>query len=465
MIHKHVSTGIIISFILFGVIFQPAVASALSIEEERQLGETFLHSVRQTMDLEDDDFVNEYINDLGQYLTKALQTKSFPFNFYIIKASDLNAFAGPGGHIFIYTGLIEVMTELDELASVICHEIGHVSARHISHQIAQNTKISLATMAGILAGALIGGEAAAPLIIGSTAAGIQKQLSYSRTDERQADQLGFQYMEESGFDPACSITAFKKLYQGQWLGTDAMPAYLLTHPGGPERMSNMETMLAGYDSRSAPKNPNANAERFRALYPLFRTVLQAGYLETRNAKRIFQTELEKDPDSPLAHLGLGLTLQHAGEYGESIKHIKIAYKDMPDSIPVMRYLAEAHQFIGEDKEAIQILERVLLLDEPNKPALFLLATSYMNQESFDEAIRIYEKLISMKPVKDEVYHNLGVAYGRQDRLALAHYHFGIYFTVQKESQTARFHFQKALDMAKDDPIMQTRIKKALQEVP
>jgi len=173
MIHRHFAMAIIACFLLLLCTITSTNAYALSIEEERQLGETFLASVRQNMNLVDDDFANEYINDLGQYLTRPLQTKQFPFRFYIIKASDLNAFAGPGGHIFIYTGLIEAMTELDELASVICHEIAHVSARHISHQIAQNTKISLATMAGILAGALIGGEAAAPIIIGSTAAGIQ----------------------------------------------------------------------------------------------------------------------------------------------------------------------------------------------------------------------------------------------------------------------------------------------------
>ena len=461
MIHRYHKTAIIASFLLFILLSWSAKVYALSVEEERQLGETFLDSVRRNMDLVDDDFANEYINDLGQYLTRSLQTKLFPFHFYIIKASDLNAFAGPGGHIFIYTGLIEAMTEVDELASVICHEIGHVSARHISHQIAQNTKISLATMAGILAGALIGGEAAAPIIIGSTAAGIQKQLSYSRTDERQADQLGFQYMEESGFDPSKALTAFKKLYQGQWLGPDAMPAYLLTHPGGPERMSNIETMLAEY-GRSTSKN--ANAEKFRALYPLFRTVLQAGYLETRDAKRLFQTELEKNPDSTLAHLGLGLALKNAGEYKESIKQIKMAYAGLPESIPVMRYLAEAYQFIGEEIEARKILERALTLDDRNEPSLFLLGASYMNQEEFDKAVRIYEKMAIMTPVRNEVYYNLGVSYGRQNRLTLAHYNFGIYFTALKEAQKAQFHFQKALDLAKDDPIMQTRIKKAMQGI-
>ena len=158
---------IIGAFLIFHTVSWPGYAHALSIEEERELGETFLNSVRQNMDLIEDDFVNQYINDLGTYLTQPLQTKPFPFHFYVIKANDLNAFAGPGGHIFVYTGLIEAMTEIDELVSVMCHEIAHVSARHISHQIAQNTKISLATMAAILAGALIGGDVAAPVTLKS----------------------------------------------------------------------------------------------------------------------------------------------------------------------------------------------------------------------------------------------------------------------------------------------------------
>ena len=86
----------------------------------------------------------------------------------------------------------------------------------------------------------------------------------------------------------------------------------------------------------------------------------------------------------------------------------------------------------------------------------------MNTEEYNQAVRLLEMLTHMKPVKNDIYYNLGVSYGRQNRLILAHYNFGIYFKALREAQKAKFHFQKALDLSKNDPIIQTRIKKAMQ---
>ena len=240
-------------------------ALALSIEEEKTMGQEFLAQIKNYFEMLDDDNANQFINDLGHYLTMPLETKNFPYNFYIIKDNTLNAFASPGGHIFIYSGLIDTLDSIDELASVICHEIGHVSARHISDRIEQNKLISIATIAGILAGVLIGGKAAGALATSSVAAGLQAQLHFSREDEYQADQLGFKYMKSAGLDPKGMITVLKKIERGDWFGTNKRPAYLLTHPAGPERMANLDSMLSNY----VVEYTNKEADRFRALFPFF----------------------------------------------------------------------------------------------------------------------------------------------------------------------------------------------------
>ena len=129
----------------------------------------------------DDDFAHRYINSLGQYLIRPLETKPFPFRFYNVKHKALNAFAGPGGHIYVFSGLVEAVDSLDELVAVLCHEIGHVSARHIASRFEQNKKIGMATMVGVLAGVVAGvagGGAGAGFGVaaGSMAAGQQAQL-------------------------------------------------------------------------------------------------------------------------------------------------------------------------------------------------------------------------------------------------------------------------------------------------
>ncbi|MDB9822411.1 M48 family metalloprotease [Deltaproteobacteria bacterium] len=439
----------------------PNSAFAMSIEQEEKLGKELLESVRQQVELVDDAFAEGYINALGNYLIKPLESKPFTFNFYIIKDNQMNAFAGPGGHIFIYTGLIEAMDEIDELAAVICHEIAHVSLRHISDRAEKNTLVGLATMAGVLAGAMLGGEASDAIITGSMAAGQQMMLSYSREDERQADQVGFKYTSKSGFAPSAILSALATLQKGQW-GIENIPPYLLTHPVGPERISNIESLLASYPSISEKNETNKS---FMEDYPLFRTILRARYLDSRDAEKSFKTDLEKDPDSPLAHLGLAIILKDRDEYPAAIDHFQKALDRIQKPLPALRYLSETYQLMGENREAIKILEGALKLSAgDNKSILFLMAKSYQNLEEYSMAAKIYERLTFMKPVKDQVFYDLGLTYAKGDRLGLAHYNFGIYFRRLNNMKEAQFHFQKAEKMAGDDTALQDKIKKAKEEI-
>lgn len=463
---KYIRTRLIISamviclFFLQACLFAPE-ALALSLEDEKVMGQEFLAQIKKYYELLDDDNAEQFINDLGQYLVKSLETKNFSYHFYIIKDNTLNAFASPGGHIFLYSGLIDTLDSIDELASVICHEIGHVSARHISERIEQNKLISIATLAGILAGVLIGGEAAGALMTGSVAAGLQSQLHFSRKDEYQADQLGFRYMKSAGLDPKGMITVLKKIERGDWFGAGRKPAYLLTHPTGPERMANLDSMLSTY----VHKNSNEKAERYRDLFPFFKTIVMARSIEPRDAKKRFERKLEKDPSSYLAHYGMGIVCIETSEYAAAIKYLNTAVEKGPKSAPILTRLAEAYIMSGKNKQAISVLEDALKLDKDDKPALFLSGLSYENLKQYQEAINFYERLSSMQPGKDNVYYHLGVCYGKLNNLALAHYNFGLYFWKSGETEKSRFHFQKADKLADGDASLKKRIKKAKEELP
>jgi beta-barrel assembly-enhancing protease len=432
----------------------------MSIEEETIVGNKFLESVRKQFPMAEDDFANDYLNDLGQYLAKNLETEPFPFRFYAVNNSDVNAFAGPGGHIFFFTGLILAMDEPDELAAVLCHEMGHVAARHLSNRIEQNKKIALATLAGLLAGALIGGKAAGAIMTGTMAANIQQQLNYSREDERQADQLGFKYMSLSGFDPGGMVNMLKKLERIQWQGANAAPSYLLTHPGGSERILNTESMMTGYEA----SKENREVRKFRKLFPYLKMTLIARYAESQEAERFLKKASEGSLDSPRSDYGYGLLWKEKSEYGKAIDFLEKASKEDPTFLPILRNLGEAYQLKGQDRQAIAVLERALRINEQDRATLFLLAASYQNLEEYDKAILFYERLASMKPVRDDVYHNLGVSYGRKGKLALAHYYFGIYFLGIGEVQNAKFHFQKSDELAANDPALKNRVRQAAESL-
>jgi predicted Zn-dependent protease len=293
---------------------------------------------------------------------------------------------------------------------------------------------------------------------GAMAAGIQKQLQYSREDERQADQLGFRYMDEAGFDPSGMVRTLKKMQKNQYVGTETIPTYLLTHPGGVERMANIDNMMKGYKIKS----DNPARAHFRRQFHYFKTVVQAKYGDPYVAERLFEEKLRQNSDAALAHLGLGMLMIGDAEYDRAIEHFKKANALEPDSGMILRYLGEAYLYRGRDREALNAFKRATQIDRYDRSAFYLLAMSYQNLGDYKRAIGIYEKLTSPLPIKNEVFYNLGVCHGRLSNLGLAHYYFGIYFQGKGQRDKAEFHLQKAESLSKHDPALLKKIQQAKQ---
>lgn len=448
---------IFLSFFLITMLCLSPAEAFLSIKDEGELGEGFLKKIQSEFELAEYPYVVNYINDLGLYIGKQIEVPYFSLNFYVIKDNTINAFAAPAGHVFFFSGLINIMHTVDELASVLSHELGHVSGRHLALRMERSQKIGLATMAGILAGALIGGEVAGAIMTGSVAAGIQAELGYSRANERQADQLGLKYASGSGFDPWGMVSVLKGMQRERWYSQGSMPSYLLTHPGAAERMANIETMAK--NARIAPES--RESKRFRHDFPLFHTMVMALCSERSFALRQFNRAIEKDGNSPLAHYGLGLILQEEGSAKDALGHFKIARESMPDSIPTMFSAAKAYQDTGQYAKSLPILREALDKSPKDKAIMNLLALSLQKLELHEEALRVYKRLTFLPPVDDSVYYNLGLIYGNQGKLPQAHYNLGMYFKRQKELGKARFHFKKARENNEGDHLLMEKLDEEL----
>ncbi len=441
------------------ILVQICNTNAITLEEEERAGEEFALAIKRQLEVIDDPFIDNYINDLGHYLLQAVETRHFKYRFYAVKNEELNAFAGYAGNVVVFTGLIRAMDDIDELTSVMCHEIAHVSNRHISQQYSQNAKLSVASLLGMLAGALIGGEASEAVMVGSLAAVQQKQLGYSRDAERQADQAGFKYALGAGFDPAAIKSALTKLQAGNW-GGDEVPAYLLTHPIGPERIANIESMLkTPYVLVSSEENL-----QFRRLYPIFRTVIMAKYEQREEMTSYFSSEIKKNPDSPLANLGMGIILKEKGEYKDSITHLEKAVKALTDPSPAMSYLSEVYQLNGDTDKAISILKEAINKNKNDRISLLTLTTIYENAGDFDKTIDIYERLKLLEPVEDYVFYSLGYSYGKLNKLGLAHYNFGLFHERSKNIREAHFHYMEAKREAGDDPDLMKKIDESISRI-
>ncbi|MCJ7683095.1 MAG: tetratricopeptide repeat protein, partial [Desulfobacteraceae bacterium] len=206
------------------------------------------------------------------------------------------------------------------------------------------------------------------------------------------------------------------------------------------------------------------AALLKGRFPAFKTVIGARTLDSRDAKRIFNRELEESPDAPLPHFGLGIVYMEEGRYEEAIRELEKSLQGKPGFIPILRTLGEAYQMNGQDRKALTVLNRALELNHRDVATLYLLGITYESLGKNNKALQIFERLSYLKPVRFDVYYHLGLCYGRENKLALAHYNFGRYFKILGQIRKAQFHFQKAKGLEGNNPVLQKKIIKEMGDL-
>ena len=207
-----------------------------SIDKEIAWGKQLADEVARESKIDDDPILTEYVNRVGQNLARNSDAKA-PFTFRVIDGDELNAFALPGGYVFVYTGLIKLASEEDEFAGALAHEIAHVAARHMTCRASEQ---QMAKAAGIIPGILLGGLGGYAVRQAANAAIPMTFLSFSRHDESEADYLGVQYMYAAGYDPTGAVSIFEKLAALQKTQPGAVARVLSTHPMDSERINKTE---------------------------------------------------------------------------------------------------------------------------------------------------------------------------------------------------------------------------------
>jgi beta-barrel assembly-enhancing protease len=178
-----------------------------SVEKEIALGKQLAEEVKRQARMNDDPLIAEYVNRVGQNLARNSDAK-MPFSFQVVEDETPNAFALPGGFVFVNTGLIKIADEEDEFAAALAHEIAHVAARHLTCQV---TKEQLLTLLAMPAGAVLGGWGGILARQGMNAGMPMAFMKFTRANEVEADYLGVQYMYAAGYDPNGAVSIFEKL--------------------------------------------------------------------------------------------------------------------------------------------------------------------------------------------------------------------------------------------------------------
>jgi len=203
-----------------------------SLEKEMALGKALAQQVQRQAKMVDDPLLSEYLNRLCQNLARNSDAL-VPLSCQLIDGEEPNAFALPGGYIFVYTGLIKIADEEDELAGAVAHEIAHVAARHMTRQA---TKNEIANMATIPLSVLLGGWTGYAARQGAGLAIPMTFLKLNRADESEADYLGVQYMYAAGYDPNGALSIFEKIESLRKTKPGLMARVVSTHPMDADRI-------------------------------------------------------------------------------------------------------------------------------------------------------------------------------------------------------------------------------------
>jgi beta-barrel assembly-enhancing protease len=210
-----------------------------SIAQEIALGKQLAEEVRRQSKLVDDPIATEYVNRLGQNLVRNSDA-TIPFTFELVEGEQLNAFALPGGFVFVYTGLIEAAETEAELAGAMAHEIAHVTARHHTRQASRGKIADYATIPLILMGGVAG-------VAARQGAGLAIPLTFLKFDrgfETEADMLGLQYMYKTGYDPTASIDLFERMLSLEKRKPGIIARVFDTHPMTGDRIVNAQKNIA-----------------------------------------------------------------------------------------------------------------------------------------------------------------------------------------------------------------------------
>jgi predicted Zn-dependent protease len=230
-----------LAFALGGATVVGGCAPAVTTQQEVQLGADYSRQINQQLPLLNDGATTRYLNDLGRRIASNADQRGIAYTFYVVNSDVVNAFAIPGGHIYVNRGLIERADNMSELAGVLAHEIGHVVERHGIEQMqkAQNANTALAVVYGVLLGRNPSGVEQAGIQVGGSAV----FASYGRQAEREADAVAIGYMVRSGINPNGMVTFFQKLMTEQTRNPSRVEQWFSTHPLTQERVNNTRAAI------------------------------------------------------------------------------------------------------------------------------------------------------------------------------------------------------------------------------
>jgi predicted Zn-dependent protease len=355
--------------------------------QERRLGESIMREIRADRSFYDDAEATDYINSLGERLVSHSSDSRQHFDFFLILDQQINAFALPGAFVGVNSGLLLSAQSESEVASVLAHEIAHVTQRHIARMLAQQKQTSITSLAALavaILAARASSQAAEAAAAFGTASMIQTQLNFTRENEREADRVGVQILEQSGFDPHAMVTFFERLQRATRLYEGGAPSYLRTHPLTYERIADIQNRVEHLPYRQVPDS---------LAFQLIRAKLRAdtetppeavAYFEQSLAERKFLSEVA-------SRYGLAVSLLRVNDPARAKKELAAARKLVTQSSPILVSLdCRIRTAAGEGAAAFACYQDALKTYPSYRALTYDYADALLKSGQADVALKLIE---------------------------------------------------------------------------
>lgn len=443
-----------------------AGVSALSIDREILYGNAFMRIARAQLPIIDDPVLNEYLDDLGQRLVSRASDVRFPFTFFLVKDDTINAAAFLGGKVKVHSGLFLNAATESELASVLAHEISHVTQRHIARYMESQTRQTPVTIAGIVGSVALAilnptvGIAALQTTMGLQ---VQSAINYTRDNEYEADRIGMKLLYDAGFEPMGMATFFQKLAANYRYATKP-PEMLLTHPLPETRIAEARSRAANFPRQS----PHNEAD---FLFAKARIQVRFSQETPDGMLSYFEHQISRAGKQNHLLYGKALALLALNRTQDAAVIINDLAQRFPDDLFILDTQTDIDMASQRYAQAIQRLESQQARLPDNGVVIFNLASCYMQQNQLSKAAKLLDLYVRNHPESDlgwrtlvDVYQqagdetNLHLAYAESKALS------GDYMRAMDELNLARATSSDKLALARIDArLVQLEEAKRLDE--
>ena len=399
-------------------------SSIVSPEQEHKLGRAWLSILRGQVRQLEDPLLKEYIENSVYNLVETSQLNDRRLEFIVLASPQLNAFAAPGGIIGVNGGLLLHAQTEAEYASVMAHELAHLSQRHFARGLEAQKRMQVPLMAAMLAGVIAaaagGGDLGMAAIASTQAAAVQSQRSFSRQNEQEADRIGLVNLAKAGFDPRAMPSMFERLMR-QYRYDRMPPEFLLTHPVSESRIADTRNRAEQYSDGTGAVDS--------LYYQLIRARVQLIFEETSGlALKRFRSLLNDDSSLDAARYGLVLALIRSSQLDEARNNIDMLLKKSPNSIIYNLAAADIELSRNQLGQAKIRVEHLLKSNPRNFPLRKAQYEIQLKQKDIAGAERTINQLLKQRPNDPDIWFEVAEIRGLANNIIGLHEARAEYFS-------------------------------------